>query len=152
MRIKYDSSKDTLLHIKRVNELLGNFAIELIKRGQVHDNSKLDSPEKEYFDTFIPKLKGSTYGSDEYKEYLEDLKPALDNHYKENSHHPEHYENGIDGMNLYDLVEMFLDWKEATERHEDGDIMKSIEYNIKRFNMSEQVANIFRNTVKQMEK
>ena len=50
--IGYDSKADTLLHIKRVNELLGLAAMELIMRGQVHDNSKLLSPEKELFDEF----------------------------------------------------------------------------------------------------
>ena len=35
----YDSSKDTLLHIKRVNELLLLFAQELMDRAICHDNS-----------------------------------------------------------------------------------------------------------------
>lgn len=88
--MEYDSTADTLLHIKRVNELLGKAACILIMRGSVHDNSKLDSPEKELFDEYTPKLKDAEYGSDEYKEFLVGLKPALDHHYANNSHHPEH--------------------------------------------------------------
>src|SRR5690554_3471786 len=102
--MKYDSTKDTLLHIKRVNELLSLAAIELLARGQEHDNSKLESPEKELFDEYTPKLKDSTYGSDEYKANLKGLEPALKHHYMNNSHHPEHYENGINGMDLFDLI------------------------------------------------
>lgn len=149
--MSYNSTKDTLLHIKRVNELLINFSTELLRRGKVHDNSKFENPEKELFDKYTPMLKDTTYGSDEYKEHLSNLKPALDHHYKNNSHHPEHYENGIDDMNLYDIVEMFLDWKAATERHEDGDIIASIKINKERFGISDQLANIFRNTVKGLE-
>lgn len=145
--IGYGSKADTLLHIKRVNELLGLAAMELIMRGQVHDNSKLLSPEKELFDEFTPKLKDCTYGSDEYKAYLKGLKVALDHHYANNSHHPEHYENGINGFDLFDLIEMFVDWKAATERHADGDIKKSIQINKERFNISEQICQIFENTV-----
>jgi len=143
---QYDSTKDTLLHVKRVAELLNEAAIELIKRANVHDNSKFISPEKELFDEYTPKLKNCVYGSDEYKEFLQGLKVALDNHYTNNSHHPEHYENGIDGMDLFDLIEMFFDWKAATERTKDGNIFKSIEINKNRFKMSEQLVSIFANT------
>lgn len=144
--MKYDSTIDTLKHIKRVNEMLIHAATELLGRATEHDDSKLKSPEKELFDEFTPKLKNTTYGSDEYKEHLRGLKVALDHHYAENSHHPEHFENGIDGMDLFDLVEMFFDWKAASERHADGDIDKSIEINKERFQMSDQLVNIFKNT------
>lgn len=144
--MSYDSKPDTLLHIKRVSQLMTEGASELIRRANVHDNSKLESPEKEMFDEFTPKLKNSTYGSDQYKEFLKGLKVALDHHYKNNSHHPEHYENGVNGMNLFDLIEMFFDWKAAGERHADGNIYKSIEINKERFDMSTQLAEIFENT------
>lgn len=146
--MNYDSKADTLEHIKRVSELLGQGAIELVRRGNIHDTSKLNSPEKELFDKYTPMLKDTTYGSEEYKGYLKELKVALDHHYKNNSHHPEHYENGVNDMDLFDLFEMLMDWKAATERHEDGDIMKSIDINEKRFEISPQLSQIFRNTVK----
>ncbi len=146
----YDSEADTLKHIKRVNELLLNASIELINRAQKHDDSKLCLFEKPLFDIYTPKLKGCTYGSDEYKQYLKDLKVALDHHYKENSHHPEHYKNGVNGMDFFDLIEMFFDWRAATERDANGSIHKSIEINKDRFNLSDQVCDIFRNTVKSL--
>lgn len=146
----YDSKADTLIHIKRVSQLLTEASIELIRRANVHDNSKLESPEKELFDEFTPKLKNCTYGSDEYKGYLKGLKVALDHHYQNNSHHPEHYENGVNGFDLFDLIEMFFDWKAAGERHADGNIYKSIEINKERFNLSEQVVDILKNTAKNL--
>lgn len=144
--MKYDSKADTLLHIKRVSQLMTEAASELIRRASVHDNSKLESPEKELFDEYTPKLKDCTYGSDEYKEFLNGLKVALDHHYENNSHHPEHYKNGVNDFDLFDLIEMFFDWKAATERHDDGNIMKSIEINKERFELSEQLCDIMRNT------
>ena len=146
----YDSKPDTLAHIARVNTLLNQAAEELIARGSVHDDSKLNSPEKDGFDEFTPKLKGSIYGSEDYKEFLKGLKVSLDHHYANNTHHPEHYENGINGFDLFDLIEMFFDWKAATERHETGDIYKSIVINKDRFNMSEQLVDIFTNTAKRL--
>jgi hypothetical protein len=147
---QYDSTADTLRHIRLVNAYLKIAAVELLNRAVIHDCSKLESPEKELFDEFTPKLAGCTYGSDEYKQFLADLKPALDHHYQNNSHHPEHYPNGVNDMDLFDVIEMFFDWKAASERHNDGNIYKSIEINTKRFNLSEQLATIFKNTAKKL--
>lgn len=147
---QYDSSKDTLLHIKRVNELLLQFAKELMDRAVRHDNSKLHEPEKPLFDKMTPHLKTLTYGSEEYKKSLAELKPALDHHYTHNSHHPEFYKDGINDFDLVDLVEMICDWKAASERHEDGNIFRSIQINKERFSMSVQLAKIFENTVNKL--
>lgn len=146
----YDSTADTLKHIKRVAELMTNAVCILIYRSNVHDNSKLESPEKELFDRYTPLLKDVTYGSDEYKQFLEELQPALDHHYAHNSHHPEHHKEGVNGMDLFDLFEMFFDWKAATERHKDGDIYQSIIINQKRFNICPQISQIFLNTSKRL--
>lgn len=142
-----DSEKDTLKHIKRVSELLALGAIELLHKAKLHDKTKLEDPEKAVFDEFTPKLATSTYGSDEYKGFLAEMKPALDHHYAKNRHHPEHFENGIDGMDLFDLVEMLFDWKAATERHNNGDILKSLDINETRFNISPQLKQVLINTV-----
>lgn len=143
---KYDSTQDTLQHIRRVQQLLNDVAAKLVERARVHDISKLLSPEKEAFDIATPKLKGLTYGSDEYKQALADLGVALNHHYSANTHHPEHYESGVNGMSLLDVIEMFCDWKAATERHADGCINKSIEHNKTRFNISDQLVDILKNT------
>lgn len=57
---------------------------------------------------------------------------------------------GVRGMDLFDLVEMFFDWKAATERMASGDIHKSIEINTKRFELSPQLASILSNTAKRL--
>ena len=145
---KYDSEKDTVEHIKSVNYKIDWVMFQLNRRGLMHDDSKLKSPEKETFDEYTPKLKHTTYGSDEYKSYLKEMGFALDHHYKNNRHHPEYFDNGIQDMSLIDIIEMFCDWLSAVERHEDGDIFKSIEYNQDRFGYSDELKNIFRNTAK----
>lgn len=143
----YDSITDTQAHIRRVSILISQFAIELLKRANNHDDSKLIEPEKGYFDRETPKLKALTYGTDEYKESLKALGVALQHHYKENSHHPEHYIDGVNGMDLLDIVEMLLDWKAASERHSDGNIYKSLDINKGRFGLSEQLYTIFKNSI-----
>lgn len=148
--MSYDSRPDTLKHISLVQDFVEKVARNLLNRSTVHDQSKLKSPEKEVFDEFTPKLSGSTYGSDEYKSYLAGMKPALDHHYAANSHHPEHFPSGIQGMSLLDLIEMLCDWKAATLRHNDGDIIRSIDINQKRFGYSDELRQILLNTVAEL--
>jgi hypothetical protein len=144
----YDSTKETKLHIQKVSDYLDDCIFELSERQVSHDWDKIGDPvEKELFDTYTPKLKNCTYGSDEYKSFLEGLKPALERHYSNNRHHPEHFENGIKGMNLIDLLEMICDWKASSERHADGNIFNSIEVNQKRFGYSDDLKEILKNTV-----
>jgi hypothetical protein len=148
---KYDSRADTLAHIERVGELLRDCESRLEERALVHDLSKLAEPEKSTFDACTAKLKAMAYGSPEYKAALVELKPALDHHYAANSHHPEHYQNGVDGMSLLDVVEMLMDWKAATERMKGGgDIRRSLEINTERFKLSPQLASILANTIREM--
>ena len=42
---------------------------------------------------------------------------------------------------------MFIDWLASTKRHTDGNILNSIEVNKSRFNMSDELVSIFRNTI-----
>ena len=143
----YDSTADTLLHSRRVGELLVSVIDALAHRAVNHDLSKTKSPELEMFNEFTPKLKHSTYGSDEYKGFLAEMQEGLKVHYANNRHHPEHYREGISGMTLIDLIEMLADWKAATERHEDGDIQRSLEINQERFGIDDQLQAILTNTI-----
>ncbi len=194
-----DSRFATYEHIQIVQQLLGVLIRNLMYRQEMHDQSKLYTPEKEIYDLYTPKLAESTYGSDEYKQFLKEMKLALDHHYINNSHHPEHYrwhcpicnlqindatyntspegpdnsknrycpncsgigilyeselmlkpQLGIQGMSLIDLLEMLIDWKAATLRHNDGNILKSIEINQKRFGYDTQLKQIFLNTLKEL--
>lgn len=148
--MKYDSKQDVVNHQNRVDDLIGKIIAELNFRAMNHDASKLKSPEKEIFDEHTSVLALLVYGSEEYQKCLEQLSPALKHHYSSNPHHPEYHQKGINGMTLIDIVEMFCDWKAATERHNTGNFQKSIEYNKGRFQMSDQLAEIFENTRKAM--
>ena len=146
-----DSETDTRAHISRVNELLIDCVKNLLGRAQIHDRSKLSEPEKSAFDRLKAlSLSGMVYGSEEYRACLKAEKPAIEHHYLQNSHHPEHYKTGVEGMTLFDILEMLMDWKAATERMKYGwDIRKSLEHNSTRFNLSPQLAKILLNTIEE---
>ena len=147
----YDSTTDINKHIMEVRHILDRFSSLLYDRALRHDSSKIQSQEKPIFDEFTPKLKGATYGSEEYQGFLKEMGLALKHHYEMNEHHPEHWEHGIRDMSLLDIVEMFCDWLAATRRHADGDIWKSIEINQGRFGYSDDLKSIFKNTVDELE-
>ena len=146
----YDSTAETQAHIAEVQELLEEVIGGLRYRSAVHDRSKLEEPEKAMYDEFTPKLRELTYGSDEYKQCLADMGPALAHHYIANSHHPEHWPDGIRGMSLLDVVEMLVDWAAAVKRHDDGDLRRSITLNQSRFGYSTDLAEILLNTANEL--
>lgn len=143
--------KETLEHKKMVLHYMNILIAELLDRAEHHDDSKLEAAELPLFDEYTPKLKATKYDSPEYKGFLEGLKPALEHHYAVNRHHPEHFPNGIKGMTLVDLVEMLCDWKAATLRQRDGNILKSVEINQDRFEYTKELQGIFENTVQLFE-
>jgi len=143
------SLEATLEHKRMVNLLIGDVIKELVDRANHHDDSKLESVEADAFDKMSPKLHEETYNSVEYKELLEkELKAALVHHYARNRHHPEHFENGIQDMDLIDLIELFCDWKASSLRQDDGNLLKSIDSNQERFHFSKELAMIFKNTAR----
>lgn len=142
---------ETQKHIDKVRKYLRFFTDKLTNRGEQHDAAKLESPEVELFAEHTENLASLEYGSEEYKQELVALKPALDHHYGIYRHHPEHFPNGINDMNLIDLVEMIADWKASSERHNSGNLLKSIEINAQRFSISEQLTQILINTAKMMD-
>jgi len=146
----YNSAQDTWDHIENVRRFLNEVVLEIDQRAVHHDESKLEEPEKSMYDKYTPKLRELTYGNDEYKQTLKDMGPALKHHYENNSHHPEYYSNGINGMSLLDLIEMLADWKAAGMRHSDGNMQQSLEVNKKRFGIYDQLAEILQNTVKEL--
>ena len=142
---------ETQKHIEAVRKYIRFMIDKIDMRGVKHDASKLESPEVDVFAEYTPKLNNTTFGSEEYYQNLEHMKSALDHHYASNRHHPEHFVNGINDMTLIDILEMFCDWKASTLRHNDGNLLKSIEINAERFNMDGQLKQILLNTARMID-
>jgi len=140
----------TRKHRERVSEIINMIVCRLLDRSDRHDLTKLHPPEVEVLSEQTSKLHGLAYMGDEYKAQAEsvDMKPFFDHHYANNRHHPQHFPEGLKDMTLIDVVEMLCDWKAASERHSDGNILKSIEKNADRFDIPPVLAAILVNTVK----
>lgn len=140
----YDCTEDVLDHKLLVASYMLMEINGLVARVAEHDNSKLLSPEKEMFDQWTPELKARTFGTDFYKAALDGMGEGLKHHYRVNRHHPEHFENGVDGMNLLDVLEMVCDWRAAAQAK---GVALDLEHAAQRFNLSPQLVNIIRNSI-----
>lgn len=132
-------------HISNVKNLLGYVISRLTIQAAKHDISKLDEPELSIY-TEAFGTNNSPYGTKEYEEERNKLLSGLNIHYHHNAHHPEHHDDGIQGMDLLQLLEMVCDWKAATKRNDQDNIYKSIIINQKRFGFSDELARILENT------
>jgi hypothetical protein len=138
---------DTIAHQDAVRMLLRRTIHELTFRMADHDQTKLMDPEFSAFAEVNDQLSDVEYDSEEYWELMDQLDDTLEHHYAAYRHHPEHFEEGVEEMTLVDLLEMLCDWAAATQRHDDdGDVFDSIEKNTERFGLSDQLAQILRNT------
>ena len=110
--------KDTMLHKQLVLQScwkMANYfieqgeeekAIEIIRRGWTHDDSKFTKEEMECLilinDDYCSMRHAGCQLPEHMKEYLQ-------LHYRNNTHHPEHWED-VSQMPYMDVCEMVCDW------------------------------------------
>lgn len=139
----------TQSHIRDVQELLEDFENLLHLRGHYHDESKLEEPELSGYGNLHEEIKDLPTGSPSYQAVIEKYRPAVDHHYQNNSHHPQHFPNGVNGMSLLDVIEMLCDWK-ASITAVGKDFPTELELNFKRFAIDNQLQDIMRNTCEEL--
>ena len=146
-----DSNLETVKHIVRIHELARKLVRAFVVQISTHDQSKLESPEAEGFHKILPRMKEVEFGSEEYEECKVLADEAIQHHYQHNRHHPEHHKRGVNDMNLIDILEMFVDWKAASERNKDGSLEKSIQYCCSKYEINPQLEEIFLNSIHLLE-
>jgi hypothetical protein len=121
---------------------------EVMRRGNQHDDSKYETAEFLPYSEVIEEFERHPYGSKGREKVYASIKPAVDHHLKHNRHHPEFFADGIEGMNLVDLLEMIVDWNAATQNHPKvpGDLMTSLHIATEKYKISPQLARILYNT------
>ena len=145
-----DVIRSTAEHIIKVGLNLAAVVHRLSCRAVSHDHSKWSEEEWPSFERATPRLAEVEYGTEEYKQCLRDIRPAVDLHQQRNRHHPEYYGEGIYGMSLLDLIEMLADWKAASERNKNGNLRASLEHNGKRFRIDKQLYAVLCNTAHEL--
>jgi pterin-4a-carbinolamine dehydratase len=130
-------------HITLVQSHMRRIAAELQRRALVHDLSKWTLDEFGGFVLLNEADKKYGYGSDKYKAALKAVN-AVGLHTSRNSHHPEFHPEGVDGMGLFDLIEMICDWLAASEVYGTTSLEQSLQMSIERFGLDEKQALVVR--------
>ena len=112
--------------------------------------SKLQQLEFDAFVSTREKFKKANYGSPEYQECIELIKPAVEHHHKNNRHHTSFHEHGINDMTLIDVIEMLADWRAAARRSPDKKLIDTLEYAKKKYKIDEQLFKVIQNTLIQL--
>ena len=136
----------TLKHKSLVARFMLGFAAQLVWRALVHDNSKFGPAERRIYAEVVPGFKGLEYGTPAYRAHAKKLGPGFKAHCQANSHHPEHYPQGVRGMSLLDVVEMSCDWRAAAERGGTNP-HRSIEVSRERFGIDDQLNCVLHNSL-----
>ena len=124
-----------LRHTKLMASHLERLADALKQRAITHDASRFVEDEFSGFVQINRVARTCEYGSPEYKASLE--VDAVSLHYSRNSHHPEHFDNGVDGMSLIDFIEMVADWKTTSEIYGQTLLKDALEIQAERFGLQE---------------
>lgn len=130
-----------LKHCSLVKQSLMKITQNLNERAEVHDRSKMDDDEFEGFCWFNRMNPDLEYGSNEYKEAFESIKPhtekAIKKHQSRNSHHPEYHGDDVKSMGWLDIIEMVCDWHAASQTYSNtGSFQKSVALCKKKYNFS----------------
>lgn len=137
---------DIVNHKNKVNKRLTFLADQLLGRAKKHDNSKLEKPELGWL-VAMDKEPKYPYGSDEYFEKMKRWRQFFDHHYQVNSHHPNHFVNGVAGMTLTDLCEYLVDIIAYEDNLSVDEALAVIEDQKQRFGLDEQLTQILKNTL-----
>jgi hypothetical protein len=121
---------------------------ELIqRRGDVHDITKLMSPEVELARA-ADKCLGPRKGLENRRGKCSHVDAFIAAHYCNplNSHHPEHFENGVEDMNMIDMLEMLCDWRACCS----GNFSDTLDRGFARFKVSGPLRSLMRKTCKEL--
>ena len=81
---------------------------------------------------------------------MDSIRPAIENHYKNNRHHTGFHKNGVNDMNLMDLCEMVADWKAAERRSPDKKLSDTLYHAFVKYEINDQLGKIIINTLKSL--
>ena len=147
MALSESATREFLLrfnvHTCSIRTNLAKIASDLICRSAVHDDKKLSDEQLVRYIARHQEIHSLKYGSPEREPVEAKYKDLLKTHHSEYRHHPEHFKNGIDDMNLVDVIEMLCDWAAAGK-----DLDGSLEKSEKEYCISPQLMKLIRNTIK----
>lgn len=142
--------QEVIEHKKKVMDIMYDIANMIMKRGYIHDDSKLQDEFDSWVEYYIPENERDIE-SEEYKKSFEALKEVREQHYMKNRHHMEFYNGDIKKINVVDLIEIIVDWIASASSQDKGNLRVTIEKARERFKFSKDIESIILNTLELVE-
>jgi hypothetical protein len=140
---KRDFRDRIISHKLSVKAGIQRVILDLQNRGEHHDDDKLYENSLTELHLAMEKYSSTKFCSSKYLEIEEE--PVIKLHYINNDHHPNHFKDGIMGMNLISMIEMLIDWKSASSAYGDT-FEESLEKNKERFKIGDDLFRVLKNT------
>lgn len=139
-------------HQQKVAAVIRQVIQELIARALTHDASKFTTQElKDNLVTLPDKwgllAEGHGYHSPEQEQHRARFTAEIARHRKAHRHHPEYHADGVNDMDLIDLIEMICDWYVSAP-----DIDQSIRKNSEDYEIDPHISRILENTASKLKK
>ena len=137
-------------HQQKVASVMRQVIHELVTRALTHDASKFTTQELRDNLVTLPdkwelQTKGHGYHSPEQEQHRARFAAEIARHRKANRHHPEYHVNGVNDMDLIDLIEMLCDWYVSA-----SDIDQSIRENSQDYEIPPHISRILENTASKL--
>lgn len=143
-----NSTKDYIISHKRaVQRWMQRFGIILLRRGEDHDNSKLEEPEFSGWCKMDEEPR-YPYGSYEYKDKVKRFNPLFIEHWRKNRHHPEYFNYNFNDMDLIDIIEMMCDWLGYRDNITYTEASQLVSTQCDRYGFSDELKELILNTLK----
>lgn len=140
-----------ITHRYYVGYFLSRVIEELTRRAVLHDVSKYSDSEFQGFIQSAYYVLGPWGKENIPDEVRKRLRESMTKHHEANDHHPEHFQCGMEDMDLIQLLEMAIDWKSAMIRHGNFDIEENVRVGQTRFGYPDFFAKILVNTLKRIQ-
>ena len=137
-------------HQQKVGAVMQKVISELMDRALKHDDSKFTTQQLRDNLVTLPdkwgiQAEGHGYHSPEQEEHRKRFAPEIHRHRSAHPHHPEHFGNDVNKMNLIDLMEMLCDWYASAP-----DIDQSIDENSCDYKIDPHITQILKNTARKL--
>ena len=152
-----EGDDDTVIYVKRhkarVRYWMTQFAEALLERADHHDDSKLKEPEISMWREMDkePRYPYSEDPESDYQKKLRKYKPVFEQHWRNNRHHWEFFQMGLDpfGPEILDLIELICDQLLGYKFNVSYlEAMKDCQRLKTKFGLSEELTTLIENTVR----
>lgn len=133
-------------HRALVHDKMATVSRDINTRARHHDQSSLNGSEFRIYEEHFDELQKYPMFDPRRDAVLKEMRVATMYHHNANDHHPEHFDDGINGMNLIQMIEFVADIMSQSEQN-GIDVYEMLPLLKDQYDISSQLYQVILNTV-----